>query len=637
MFKSGQMFIVAASLLLSGSIFAQDSREVTVQPVVVTATRIETPEEEVGKTVTVITAKQLQHTHAPSLVEALRNIPGVQVRPQGGPGAMTSFKIRGLDSEYTQILINGLPMSDPSDPQGAAVEFMNDVLVENIERIEIVRGSSSTLYGSDSVGGTINIITKKGSSTTSEVFGSFEGGSFATYQEVVGAQGAYRMVNYALTGKRLDSDGLDEHDTYGETAVSARLGIDFSPTLSVTTQMKYSDAEGDLNNTPGISEGVLIPDADDVDDAKTRTLLNTGISLTHNISNAFDYSVKLSYVKVDREFTFGPEGDEYGYGSETTYAGNIFNADLQANYSLNDTHLLTAGYEYEFEQFEQILGERKDTPDAYTHAVYLQDSLSFLDDLLKVTPGIRYENHDQAGSRVDWEISASYRFGESGLRGHGHVGTGFRAPSLYELYGASVFGEFLYEFGNPDLEPEDSLGWDVGLEAKTFDDALQVDLTYFRNTFETIIGFGAMGYENIDGGESQGLEFQAEYRLFDSLIFGASYTYTTTEDANGDAFYGVPEHEFGGSLTYQFLQKFNANLAVTFHGEEDIPLYDALMMQSERYRDDGFTKVDVGAGYVVTPKINLWARVENLLDEEYTVGGYTAPGRSFFGGIKVAF
>jgi vitamin B12 transporter len=227
--------------------------------------------------------------------------------------------------------------------------------------------------------------------------------------------------------------------------------------------------------------------------------------------------------------------------------------------------------------------------------------------------------------------------GVSGLRLHGHVGTGFRAPSLYELFGASMFGEFLYEFGNPDLKPEESLGWDAGVELKTFEEALKVDLTYFRNTFDKIIGFGMAGYENVDGGESQGAEFQAQYSLSDALTLAGSYTYTTTEDANGDAFYGVPQHEFGGSVTYQFLQKLSANLAVTLRGEEDIPLYDAAMMQSQRYTNDGFTKVDAGLQYAATKNINLSARIENLLDADYTVGGYTAPGRSFFGGIKVSF
>jgi len=620
-------------LLVPCLIFAQETPEVTLEPVVVTATRIEVPLEDVGKTVTVITAEQLEEQKATSLAEALQNIPGLLVKQQRGPGGLVLIKIRGLDSEYTQILIDGLAVRDPSDPQGSAVEFMDNILIENIERIEVVRGSSSTLYGSDSVGGTINIITKKGVEIP-EFFASFEGGSMSTYQEVAGAQGRIGAMNYSLTAKRIDSDGIDDHDAYGETSVAGRFGIDLPRDISLTIQLKYSDSEIDLNNSPGILAGVLIEDQDDPDDTREKTLLNGGVVLTQQVSENLDYSLKIGYVDVERNFTFGPEGDEFGFGSDTRYSGNILNAEVQANYSLNETNLLTVGYEYETEEFEQELGDRKDTPDAARYAAYIQDSLFLLDETLNIVPGIRYMDHDQAGNRFDWEASASYTLGESGARLHGHVGTGFRAPSLYELYGASVFGSDLFEFGNEDLEPEESLGWDVGIEFKAFEEKIHFDVTYFNNTFDKIINFEDAGYENVDGGESKGIEVGTTCMLADALTMTGSYAYTDTQDANGEKFFGVPEHEMGLSLNYKFLEKFNLNLAMTVKGDEDIPLFDAMIFMSERYKNDGYTKVDIALGYVLSKRFNFWTRIENLFDEEYNVGGYEAPGISFYGGVK---
>ena len=243
-------------------------------------------------------------------------------------------------------------------------------------------------------------------------------------------------------------------------------------------------------------------------------------------------------------------------------------------------------------------------------------------------------SHDQAGDRVDWEVSASYTVGESGIRLHSHVGTGFRAPSLYELYGASVFGTDLFEFGNEDLKPEESLGWDIGVELKAFEEKLRFDMTYFNNKFDKIIHFGDVEYENIDGGKSRGIEVEAAWRLTDDLTVAGSYTYTDTEDANGEKFFGVPEYEVGMHLNYIFLEKFDLDLAMMVKGDEELRLFDSMIYMSKRYTNDGYTTVDVALGYELNEHFNAWARIENLFDEKYTVGGYEAPGTSFFGGIK---
>ena len=634
MLKYGLLSILTAMLCGQLSALAQETVEITLEPVVVTATRIEIPVEHVGKAVMIITAEQLEMRKAASLADALRSVPGLLVRQQRGPGGLTSLKIRGLDSEYTQILIDGLPVRDPSDPQGAAGEFMNDILLEHIERIEIVRGASSTLYGSDSVGGTINIITKKGCETP-EMFAAFEGGSMSTYQEVAGLRGIAGPVNYTLTGKRVDSAGIDAHDTYGETAITGRFGFNILDDMSLAATFKYVDADVDINDTPAIDSGVLIKDQDDPDDTKEKTVMSGGVSVAHQPLDDMEYTLKLGYVDIERRFLSGPEGDESGFGSDTTYSGNTLNAELQVNYTLNDTHVLTGGYEYEAEEFEQRLGDRTDTPDATRQALYLQDSLFLLDDAFNVVPGVRYVDHDQAGSRVDWEVSASYLIEKTGARLHSHIGTGFRAPSLYELYGASVFGGSLYEFGNRDLKPEESLGWDAGIELKLFEDRLLVDATYFRNEFDTIIAFGTVGYENVDGGKTQGGEIMLTWSPLETLQITGTYTYTDTEDANGEQFFGVPEHEVGFALTYTFLEHINATLAVTRRGAEDIPLFDPSTFVSERYKNDGYTKIDATVGYVLNRHCQFWLRGENLFDEHYTVGGYEAPGLSAYGGVKL--
>ena len=634
MLKKLVALVVVGLFFAPGITLAQETEEVTLEPVVVTATRIAIPLEDVGKAVTVVTSDQIQtEQKTASLADVLQSVPGVTVEQQQGRGGMALIRIRGLSSQYTQILIDGLPVRDASDPQGAAVEFMNDALVENIERIEVVRGASSTLYGSDSVGGTINIITKKGTAAP-EFFASFEGGSLATYQETAGARGLLGIVNYAVTGKRSDSKGLTAHDEYAETAVSGKFGVDFSPETAFAAQLKYTVSTKDLNVDPQMVNGVFIPAQDDPDDTKKKTLFSSGLSFRNRLSENFDYTLKLGYVHVDRKFTFGPAGDEAGFGSDTTYAGQTLNADIQTNYRLNRANLLTVGYGYESEKFDQEIGDRKDTPNASQQALYLQDSLMFLNEAVSLTPGVRYMNHDQAGSRTDWEISASYKLAESGVRLHSHVGTGFRAPALYELYGASIFGSQLFEFGNKNLKPEESLSWDAGIEIKALEARLRVNAAYFRNTFSRIIGFGTNGYENVDGGESSGVEFEAVYEPTAELTLTGTYTYTRTEDANGEKFYDMPEHRFSAKLNYEFAAQFTANLGVTVTGQEDLPLFDNTAFTVERYVNDGHAKVDAGVNYAYSKHFDVWARVENLLNAAYNLGGYDAPGISFYGGIK---
>ncbi len=632
MFK--KFCIILMFFCLSASVMAQNTTEITLEPIVVTATRIEIPLTHVGKATTLISEQEIEQPNVTTLAEALQAVPGLLVSQQGGPGGMVSLKIRGLDTEYTQILINGLPVRNPSDTQGSAVEFMDDILIEHIERIEIVRGASSTLYGSDSVGGTINIITKKGTEIP-ELFALFEGGSLSTYCETAGVRGKAGAVNYALTGKRVDSDGIGDHDEYSATALAGQIGVEFSPQTSLNIQLKYTDTELDLNESPEIAGGIIVKDEDDPDDSKEKTLLSGGVVLTGQFSENLDYTLKLGYVDVESQLTFGPEGNEFGFGSEVEYSGNILNGETQVNYRLNEMHLITMGYEYETEEFEQDLGDRKDTPDAAQQAVYLQDSLSFMDEHFTLTPGVRYMDHDQAGDRVDWEISTSYLVGESGVRFHGHVGTGFRAPSLYELYGASVFSGQIYQFGNEDLDPEESLGWDIGLEMKALEGKARFDITYFMNDFDQIIGFGTVGYENIDGGESKGIEVEASYALTDNFSLRGAYTYTKTEDANGDKFYGVPEHQIGVNANYRMMDRLNAHVGLIVRSKEDIPLFDSTTFLSERYENDGYMTVNLAMDYQLSDSWKIWGRVENLFDEEYTVSGYEAPGRGFYGGIRL--
>ena len=636
MFQKSILTLCMLSCCLMNSPFAraQEEAEVTLEPVVVTATRVEMPEKKVGKSVVVITSEDLEQRKPTSLTNALRDLAGIRAQELRGPGSQATINIRGVGARYTQILINGLPVRDASDAQGSALEFMNDILIEDIERIEIVRGPSSTLYGSDSIGGTINIITKKGTEIP-ELFASFEGGSLSTFQEVVGARGARGPVHGSLTFKRLDSDGIDAHDNYEDTALAGQVGVDLSDTMAMAFSAKYSDSELDVNSSPAIENGEIINDRDNADDTKEKTLFNGAFTFTHDVSESLDYNVKLGYVDTERIYYTGPE-DDYGYENTAEYQANTLNTEIQMNYALSDTHLLTGGYEYEGESYELDLELYTDEPDATRHSFYIQDSIVLLDDTLDLVPGIRYANHDQADSHVDWELSSSYLMNET-FRLHGHVGTGFRAPALYELYGAyfsSYTGEVVV-IGNEDLDPEESLGWDAGMEVSAFE-TLSCDLTYFSIDFDEMITYGTLGYENTDGGKSQGLELKVSYTPFPSLSLNGSYTYTQAEEADGEDVAGISEHQFGLNVNWRALERLNANLSMTAISDRDTMVYDSSTYESVRCNEDGYVVVDLAANYMISDHFDIWGRINNLFDEEYTENFYRAPGFGAYAGVKLA-
>ncbi|PIE42676.1 MAG: hypothetical protein CSA50_09175, partial [Gammaproteobacteria bacterium] len=585
----------------------QGEVSVVLDPVVVTATRVEIPKDQVGRSVSTVTEEEIEQQHPTSLSDSLRNQVGIRSKQLRGPGSLQTIDIRGTGARYTQILINGLPIRDVSDPQGSAIEFMSDPLVEDYARIEVVRGASSTLYGSDSIGGTINIIPQRGTEET-ELFGLFEGGSFSTYQGAAGFRGATELVNYSLLGKYLSSDGLDDHSEYENRAFAGTIGLNMTDNMSLTFYGKYSDAEMDLNSSPSVDvDGNVVADQDDPDDTKDATLFNGSVIFTHQVTEQFDYDLKFGYVDTERKFYFGPEED-FGYENTSTYKGNTQNFDAQANYSLNENNLFTVGYEFEAEEMEMDLTLKKEEPDAQRHSFYLQDTISLLDEQLNLAPGIRYMDHDQTGNRFDWQVSVSYTAGESGFRPHGQIGSGFRAPALYELYGAfySSYSNSIVVIGNTDLDPEESLAWDMGVEFTNQDETFLADATYFSTDFDEMIAYGTTGYENTDGGKSQGVEIELKYAPSASLVCSGTYTYTDAETADGEDTPGISSHKFGLNIHWQALENLGTNLAITTVSERDTMVYDPNIYESKRFTEDGYVVVDLNADYEMSDSLKIW-------------------------------
>ena len=636
------LFMLLISIPLSLS--AQE-KEVTLEKVVVTATRVETPIEEIASSITVITSQEIERKQKSTVLEVLRGVPGLDVVQQGGAGRITSIFIRGSNSEHNLVMVDGVEVNDPM-ATGRYFDFAH-LTVDNIERIEVLRGPQSTLYGSDAIGGVIHIITKKGEGKP-KFFLTAEGGSFTTFRETAGVSGGNKWVNYSLGISRFDTEGISaankkdgnyERDGYENTSLSARLGFTPLENLDIDFILRYIDAKTEIDNFGGVG-------GDDPNNiAKSKQFLfktQVGLSLFDHFwiqkagftINNHNRDIKN---KKDPQHPF-----DFEKGS---FDGEFLKFDWQHTLNLHKTNALTFGFEYEEEKgkskyyWESLWGPGLSLfpkEKAKIKGYYIQDQIRLWERFF-TTIGVRIDDHSRFGTETTYRIAPAYLIKETDTKIKGTFGTGFKAPSLYQLFApATLWGPI----GNKNLKPEKSRGWDFGAEQDFLNKRLSLGATYFRNDFKDLIDFDfAKGYTNIAKAKTEGIEVFASVKPIDDLMFRISYTYTDTEDKRTDRdLLRRPKNKLGFDLNYQFLKKGNANLGLTYVGRRDDIFFDPSTFTSRRVEIGGYTLVNLAASYDITKNFQIFGRVDNLFDKDYVeVSGYGTPGLSFLGGIKLSF
>ncbi|HDZ24439.1 MAG TPA: TonB-dependent receptor [Desulfobacteraceae bacterium] len=616
-------------------------KEEKTEEVVVTATRIETASSEVGSSITVITNQQIEQRQNTTVPEILRTVPALDVVRSGGPGGQTSVFIRGAKSEHTLVLIDGIEMNDPITP-GRSYDFAN-LTTDNIERIEIIRGPQSTLYGSDAIGGVINIITKRGKGKPSG-FVSAEGGSFNTFTEKAGVSGGNKWANYSLGISRWDTDGISaanekdgnhEKDGYENTSISTRLGVTPAENLDADFILRYINAKADIDNSGGVG-GDDPNNKADLEQLFFRTQVRLFL-----FNDLWEQKLGFSLTDLDRDYRNDTDADHPSDLDRSSYDGKILKFDWQHNLYLHETNTLTLGIENEEEKgkskyySESAWGPYTSSfkeKTARTTGYYLQDQVKLRDSWF-TTLGVRLDDHSRFGSETTYRIASAYLVRQTGTKFKGTYGTGFKAPSLYQLYS---------QYGNQNLDPEESTGWDIGVEQSLFDKKLILGVTYFSNEFDELIEFvgyesGTSKYINVAEAEAKGVEVFASVRPIGDLIFRASYTYTDTEDKEtGKDLLRRAQNKFGLDVNYQFMDKGNVNLSLVYVGKRDDNDYST--WPATRVELDDYVLANLAASYDITRNIQVFGRVENFLDEDYEeVKGFGTPELSAFAGCKLLF
>lgn len=612
--------------------------------VVVTATRLETQTKEVASSITVITREELERTNKTTVLEALQEVLGLSVIQNGPPGAAASVFLRGANSEHTLVMMDGVELNDPISPSRSF--DLAHLFIGNIERIEILRGPQSTLYGSDAIGGVINIITRKGEGKP-RIHLSTQGGSYETYSGKTEISGSMDNIYYTLGASYFKTKGFsaastsypgnEEADGYENLSFSGRAGFRPLDNLEFDLTVRTLDTRIDIDNFGGEY-------GDDPNNTqKYDTLFLKGRARSLLLNNRWEQIFGFSFNSYNRTHQ-NPTDDIHPFDSETaTYKSKLWKLDWQHNTFLHETNTLTFGIDYQQEQgeseyyseglwgpFSSIFPSQK----AHNTGLYLQDRIRVADQFF-ATAGARLDLHSKAGGAITYRIAPAYIIKQTGTKIKATFGTGFKSPSLYQLHApGTIWGPI----GNEDLEPEKSTAWDVGIEQNMLQGKLVLGATYFNNSYENLISFESLeGFINIGRASSKGAEIMLLARPTEGLFFRASYTRTEAIDEDTDTYLlRRPKDKFTAILNLSFTDKGNINISFIHVGKRDDMYY--IGWTPERVTLPSYTILNASASLNFTPNIQIFSRLDNILNKKYEmIKGYSTPGFSAYGGIKIIF
>jgi vitamin B12 transporter len=631
------MFIIL--MLVRAPLDSRGENAVDMEEVVVTATKLKTPLEDVGSSISVVTREEVEKKGKPFIVDLLRSVGGMEVVQNGGTGTTAFVFIRGAKSEHTLVLIDGVEANDPVSP-GRTFDFAN-LNVDNVERIEILRGPQSTLYGSDAMGGVVNIITKQGMGKASISFFT-EYGSRESKRYLVDLKGGKGQVNFSLSGSVLETGGIsaagknvgnEERDGYSSSSLSAKIGFEPSEVLEVDLVSRYTSSQTELDDFGG-SGG---DDPNHLQRFEQFYVKGEGhVSLFEGI---LENIVGISFSSTDRDEH--DEADPLHSVDVVTgsFRGNLLKGEYRANLFLENGSTLTLGIEAEEEKGRSdffsddgSFSLRSTFPEAAarTEGYYLQGQVGILEGL-HATVGVRLDHHDRFGSKGTYRVATSYHFG--GTRVRGSIGTGFKAPSLFQLFSS---------FGNLKLSPERSRGWDIGISHLFFQGKVEVEVVYYRNDFDDLIDFVSIPappfgqYMNRGAVKTEGVETRLQYYVSEPLSLSLDYNYGDAEDQSTGEFLERRARNRGSlSASLQVSDRGTLFLQGRFTGKRFDKVFDPVTFKSKRVTLGGYTLFDLSITYRLGSHLYVKGRLDNILDRDYEdVSGFGTMGRSGYVGVS---
>lgn len=654
-----------------------------------------TPElaDQASKALTVVDGQDAEHRGTYSLIDALRDVPGVRTEQLGGPGAFSKIFIRGLRVVDTSLLVDGIRVRDASDFHGSINPFLGDLMMNGADRVEVLRGSGSSLYGANAVGGVLNLVPVEGAGAPQFTL-SFEGGSLGTFREQAQVSGGVKdRLGYSVSATRLDvNNGVTGLDVYRNTSVLAHGLYHINDSMSVRATFLATHGFGLVDDSPfpigpagnafGFALGAgpvvgFIDQQANPDSFRYATMLVGSVVFSHQVNNFFNYSVSYQGVSTSTRFDNGPDQSTLAkqllipeFPGITDLDGRIDTLNATGNIAAGRHNLITAGLEYEHESLTQdfsspFFSNPRTTDRQSSLAVFGQDQVTLgrLQLLASVrTEGFTINNPESVPGITGIPVkraligdgAVAYMLPSSGTKFRAHVGNSFRAPSLSERF--SFFqGQ---RIGNPFLRPERGISVDGGIDQSLFHNHLRLGATYFYQRLQEVIVSTALFQQlNSKGALSRGLETSLTAAPYRGLEINASYTFTNSQTVVPvDTFlfgtgiipggasiqsFSIPRHAFSLDVNQALRSGFNLNLNLYHASEHTFSLFDPVFFSEVIFPFKSYTNVGARVSYSrhLSEKLEstFYVTVNNIGNETIFTEGFRNPGRTAYAGVKFHF
>lgn len=595
--------------------------------IVVSASRIAQKRSETGQSITVVDKAELDRRQTQVLSDVLQTLPGISVARNGGPGGVTSVFIRGGDSSQTLVLVDGVRINDPSSPSGA-FDF-SSILTGNIGSVEVLRGPNSVIWGSQAIGGVINITTiEPGEGLQANARGEY--GYRDTGQLVASVSGRTGIVSGSVGGSWFRSDGISsydersggtEKDGFENVTINGKLKIAFTDAISLDLRGFYTDGETEFDNPPG--------DTLPVTDSK-QYVGYAGLNVA-----LFDgrFRNRVAYTRTDIErVTTDPTPGSF---NPSEASGTLDRFEYQGVVDALDALTLVFGVEHEQSEastFFPSFNTAPDVSDVHMTSYYGQAIARPLAGLT-VTGGVRVDDQQVFGSKTSLGGNIAYTPNDGDTVIRATYAEGFRAPALSEQLAA---------FGNPNLRPETARSYDAGIEHSLIDGRLRAQATYFRRNTKDLIVFSSATFslENIAAARAEGVELGLWMQPVQGFTLQAQYSLVDTENRSREAdFFG--RSNFGNRLARR--AKDSASFLIDWRSPWGPAIGATVLMVGDTFDDvantirlDSYVRVDLRASFAVSDNLEVYGRVENLFDEAYqTAFNYGVPGRAGYAGVRL--
>ena len=593
--------------------------------VVYSPTAVATPARDIASSVTVITAADIEREQRRTVPDALANVPGLNIVQTGGPGGQTSVFMRGTNANQVKVLIDGIDVSDPSNPN-RSFDF-GQLLTADIARIEVLRGPQSGLYGADAIGGVISIITKKGDGPP-KATAVVEGGSFGTFNQIASLSGGDQRGNYAFTAAHFRTASTPVtplellppgrpriNDSYDNWTYSTKLGYNVSDNLALNWVGRFTDATlhftgDDFSVFPSVPNAVQSIQAAHQFYQRGEAVLT---SLDGRLVNYFgvNYTNTFNWNKAP-----DPAAPGINKGDRTRY-------DWHSVFEFLPGQIMITGLQQETERLDTgTLMASNGTTSAFAE---LQTQLA---QRLFLVSNVRYDENDAFGNRTTYRLAPAFIVPVTETKLKASLGTGFKTPTLSQLY-VDLRPAFNF-FGNPNLLPEQSVGYDFGFEQPIANDRFRFGVTRYHNNITNLINTNATGTSYINVGEAitSGYEAFASAAVTDRLRLRTDYTYTKAIDAITELeLLRRPRHKYTLAAEWNptdqlLLSATWLRVSTWIDGNRDFSI--------QRLTAPGYAVLNLAANYTVNQYTTVFGRIDNLLNERYqNPTGFDRPGLGY--------